>query len=400
MKNLTKLLLASVVSASALMASSAVTAVKVDANLDKVTYNSAIWSKAKTSKVMLYPQTTIKFNDKTANTLNEDAKAIEAKVAALYNGSKVAFMITWPDGTKSIQNSDKTDTYSDGFAIQFAEDFSDPKKLPYIGMGSDGRPVVIHLQKEAFGIYEPNGEGMVGYQVNPNQTDLFGKDLEKFEARVKSIASNDYEKNFVSEGFRSMTEIKDDTSKSYSRIGYANKAWTGTLSRPLKDEYVSLNAGAFPVAFAVWDGEKMGRNGLKHLSSWVAVVLESSASKGPLVSALHDKVSGDASKGKEVVANNGCVGCHQIEATDAPNLMGPSLSNIGGYSTSDYLRESIVDPSAVVVPGYNRNAHSNYMWYTEADGKRVSTMTDYSWLEKADLEDMVAYLKTLKAEAK
>lgn len=400
MKKLTKLLLASVVSASALMASSAVTAVKVEANLDKVSYTSAIWNKAKTSKVMLYPQTTIEFNDKKANALNKDSKAIEAKVAALYNGSKIAFMITWPDGTKSIQNSNATDTYSDGFAIQFAEDFSDPKKLPYIGMGSDGRAVVIHLQKEAFGIYEPDGEGMVEYQVNPNQTDLFGKDLEKFNARVKSIASNDYEKNFVSEGFRSMTEIKDDSSKSYSRIGYVNRGWKGTLSRPLKDAYVDLNAAAIPVAFAVWDGEKMGRNGLKHLSPWIAVVLEGKSGGDALVEALHTEVKGDVEKGKEVVANNGCVGCHQIEATDAPNLMGPSLTNIGGYSTADYLRESIVDPSAVVVPGYNRNAHSNYMWYTESDGKRVSTMTDYSWLEKADIENMIAYLKTLKAEAK
>lgn len=400
MKKLTKLLLASVVSATALMASSVITAVKVDASLDKVSYDSALWSKAKTSKVMLYPQTTIVFNDKKANALNENNKALEAKVSALYNGTKIAFMIVWADGTKSIQSSGTTDTYSDGFAIQFASDYSDAKKLPYIGMGSDGRPVVVHLQKEQFGVYEPNGEGMVEYQVNPNQTDLFNKDLEKFNARVKSIANNDYEKNFISEGFRSMTEIKDNSSSSYSCIGYANKGWKGTLSRPLKDAYVNLDAASFPVAFAVWDGEKMGRNGLKHLSSWVAVTLEGKKGGEALVAALHSKAKGDAVKGKEVVANNGCIGCHQIESSDAPNLMGPSLSNIGGYSTIDYLKESIVAPSAVVVPGYNRNAHSNYMWYSEVEGKRVSTMTDYSWLEEVDLEDMVAYLKTLKAEAK
>lgn len=78
--------------------------------------------------------------------------------------------------------------------------------------------------------------------------------------------------------------------------------------------------------------------------------------------------------------------------------MAPSLVNVGGYSTAAYLRESILKPSAVVVPGYNRNAHKNTPWYTIEKGKRVSTMTDYSFLDKATVEDIVAYLKTLKAE--
>ncbi|MDD2567449.1 MAG: cytochrome c, partial [Thiovulaceae bacterium] len=104
-------------------------------------------------------------------------------------------------------------------------------------------------------------------------------------------------------------------------------------------------------------------------------------------------------KGKEVAANN-CSACHQLEKTDAPNLMGPSLTNIGGYASVDYLRESIVNPSAVVVPGYNRNAHSAYEWYTLDNGKRTSTMPEFSWLEQADMENLIAYLKTLKAEVK
>ncbi|WP_373001720.1 ethylbenzene dehydrogenase-related protein [Sulfurimonas sp.] len=399
MKKLAKILLATAVTVSAVAASSAVTAVKVDANLDKITHKSSVWSKAKFSTVTLYPQTTIKFNDKKANELNANNKAVNARVGAVYNGSKIAFIIGWPDGTLNIQKGYKTDSFADGFAVQFAEKFSNPAELPYIGMGSDGRPVVIHLQKGVKDLYEPNGDGIVGYQVNPNQTDLFNKDLEKFNARVKRLGNSDYERNFVSEGFRSMTEIKDGSAKSYARLGYEGTGWMGTLSRPMKDEYVNLDAAAIPVAFAVWDGEKMGRNGLKFLSSWTAVKLEGKKGGDALVSALHGEVIGDAVKGKEVVTNNGCAGCHQLEATDAPNLMGPSLTNIGGYATTDYLRESLVNPSAVVVPGYNRNAHSNFMWYVEENGKRTSTMTDFSWLEKADLDNMIAYLKTLKAEA-
>ena len=400
MKKLVNTLVAASAIATAVVASPVITAVKVSDNLDKVSYNYDVWSKAKMTEVTLYPQTTIKFNDKEANNINKDAKAVTAEVGALYNGSKIAFLVKWADGTKNITTGNCTDRYADGFAIQFASDASNPKKLPYIGMGSDGRPVVVHLQKEAFGTYEPNGYGDVEHQVNPNQTALFEKELSQFNKKVKALGSNDYERSFVAEGFRSTTEIKDGSNSSYARIGYVGKGWEGTLSRPLKDAYVDLNSAVIPVALAVWDGGKLGRNGLKYLTGWTAVKLDGKSGSQELLASLTEQSKGDPAKGKEAAVNNGCTGCHQMEATDPHTLMGPGLTNIGGYATADYLRESIVDPSAVVVPGYNRNAHSSYPWYNLEDGKRVSTMPGFDYLEKSDIEDIVAYLQTLKAEVK
>jgi len=401
MKKLTSTLVATTLVATSLMASG-VSAVKVDADLSRISHSSPIWAGAKFSDVVLYPQTTIKMNDKKANELNANRKAKTAKVAAVYNKNNIAFMIKWPDGSVNIQQGYKTDAYGDGFAIQFAGDYSKPNALPYIGMGSTDREVVVHLQKAVKGVYEPDGKGNVYYQQNPQQTDLFNSklnsDLSGFNSEVKKLGSNDYERSFVSEGFRSMTEIKDGSNTSYARIGYGDGGWKGTLSRPLKDEYVNLNSGAIPVAFAVWDGATMGRDGLKLLSSWVSVELEGNSGGDELVAALSTDLVGDAASGKEAVAINGCVGCHQVEASDAENLMAPGLSNIGGYSTAGYLSESLTNPSAVVVPGYNRNAHSNYMWYTDDNGKRTSTMTDYSFLDEKTLKDIVAYLQTLKAE--
>lgn len=390
------LLVAGTLASTALMADGAITAVKVNTNLDKVSYNSGVWKDAKFSSVTLYPQTTIKFNDKKANEMNAEPKAITAEIAAVYNGQRIAFMIKWPDGTKNVQYAGRTDSYADGFAVQFASNYSNPKELPYIGMGSEGRQVVIHLQKETVKIYEPNGNGDVWHQVNPNQTHLFGKDLAAFNKEVASIGNGDYERSYVGEGFRSMTEIKDGSNNSYSRIGYTGNGWSGTLSRDMKDAYVDLHADAIPVAFAIWDGENMGRNGLKYLTGWTSVELKKGSE---LTKALSGVVGGDIEAGKQAVAEN-CASCHQITPADAPNLMGPSLTNIGGYASADYIRESMMKPSAVVVPGYNRNAHSAYAWYNLEDGKRVSTMPDFSWLEAAQMDNIVAYLKTLKAEVK
>ncbi|MBD3806515.1 ethylbenzene dehydrogenase-related protein, partial [Sulfuricurvum sp.] len=359
--------------------------------------DSAVWSKAKFATVALYPQTAIEFNDKKAIEANKDAKGKKAQVAAVHNGKEIAILVKWADGTKNVQGIKCTDTYSDGFAIQFAGATKKVQPLPYIGMGSDGRPVVVHLQKATEKVYEPNGNKDVSTQINRQQTGVFGKELADYDAKVASLANLDFERVFVGEGFRSLTEIKDKSVKSNAAMKYDNKGWSGTLTRPLKDDYMN-GAGTVAAAIAVWDGAKQGRNGLKLLSSWIAINLEGQKANAAIVAEATEAPKGDVAKGKAAVEANGCAGCHQIDKSAPAGYMAPSLVNVGGYSTAAYLRESLLKPSAVVVPGFNRNAHSNTPWYNLEKGKRVSTMTDYSFLDKTTVEDIVAYLKTLKAE--
>jgi len=52
--------------------------------------------------------------------------------------------------------------------------------------------------------------------------------------------------------------------------------------------------------------------------------------------------SGDAAKGKELVASNGCLNCHRIG--DTGSRMGPNLSDIGDRRTPERLKSSIVTP--------------------------------------------------------
>lgn len=391
-KLLTTILSLGVAASAALAANGAITAVKV-ANVD----DAAAWSNAKFSTVTLYPQTAIEMNDKKANALAENAKAKKAQVAAVYDGKNIALMVKWADGTKDVQKGSTSTEYSDGFAVQFAGITAKPQPLPYIGMGSVGRPVVVHLQKATDKTYEPNGNNDVGMQINRQQTGVFQKELADFDAKVASLANTDYERVFVGEGFRSLTEVKDGSVKSNGAMVYGTDGWSGTLSRPLKDAYVNLS-GTVPVSIAVWDGSKMGRNGLKNLSAWVAVNLDGQKPNAAMVADLTTDSKGNAAKGKATLETNGCNGCHQMNAADPKSFMAPSLKNIGGYATASYLRESIAKPSAVVVPGYNRNAHPNTPWYNLEKGKRVSTMSDYSRLNKNEVDDIVAYLQTLKAE--
>lgn len=396
-KILTTILSLGVAASAALAGDLSLTATKVAGKLDNVSADAAIWKNAKFATVELYPQTAIEFNDKEAIALNKDTKGKKAQVAAVHNGTEIAVLVKWADASKNVQGTKCTDTYSDGFALQFAAATKAAQPLPYIGMGSEGRPVVVHLQKSTPVSYEPNGNKDVAHQINRQQTGVFGKELADFDAKVASIAKTDYERVFVGEGFRSLTEIKDGSVVSNAAMSHDGKGWTGSLSRPLKDAYMNAS-GTVPVAIAVWDGGKMGRNGLKLLSSWVAINLEGQKANAKIVAEATEMPKGNAEAGKAAAEANGCSGCHQMSKDMPAGYMAPSLVNVGGYSTAAYLRESIVKPSAVVVPGFNRNAHSNTPWYNIEKGKRVSTMTDYSFLDKKTIEDIVAYLKTLKAE--
>jgi cytochrome c oxidase subunit 2 len=87
--------------------------------------------------------------------------------------------------------------------------------------------------------------------------------------------------------------------------------------------------------------------------------------------------------GAKVFASAGCGGCHAFTPAGTTTEIGPSLDNLAadaqkaGEPLSGYVRESIVDPGAVVVAGYQ-------------DGVMPTTFGDT--LRPAELDQLVQYL--------
>jgi len=91
-------------------------------------------------------------------------------------------------------------------------------------------------------------------------------------------------------------------------------------------------------------------------------------------------------RGRQLYHSLGCANCHE------PNLfgqrLGPPLDHIGtvgatrrsGMSAPDYIRQSILDPGAFVVPGYQDSMPRDL-------GRDLSP---------TDLDALVAYLLSLK----
>jgi cytochrome c oxidase cbb3-type subunit 3 len=136
---------------------------------------------------------------------------------------------------------------------------------------------------------------------------------------------------------------------------------------------------------------------------------------------------GSAQRGATVYRSNGCASCHVIDGQGG--TLGPELTAIGARRGGTYLRESIVTPAAAHPPGYlvvhavpasgaevrGIRLNEDVFWIHIRDaGGAVHTlqkselksldreidaslMPSYAArLEDAELDDLVAYLSTLR----
>lgn len=140
------------------------------------------------------------------------------------------------------------------------------------------------------------------------------------------------------------------------------------------------------------------------------------------------KVAGDPAKGRDVYAANGCAGCHRIG--DEGSVFGPDLSRVGGARSIAYLRDSIVNPSADVPDEYRgvrvvtsddrtvtgirinedtfsvqlRDASQHFRMFQKDAVREVkevdgSLMPAYKNMTAADLQNLIAYLASLRASS-
>jgi cytochrome c oxidase cbb3-type subunit III len=139
------------------------------------------------------------------------------------------------------------------------------------------------------------------------------------------------------------------------------------------------------------------------------------------------KATGNPENGRRMYARHGCSGCHQIGAEGS--TYGPDLTRIGGARSVKYLEESILEPSADIpadsrgvtvvtndgsrVVGVRVNEDSftvqlrlqsqAFRSFVKDDQREVihmkeSLMPAYKGMPKTVLDDLVAYLTTLKTQ--
>lgn len=137
------------------------------------------------------------------------------------------------------------------------------------------------------------------------------------------------------------------------------------------------------------------------------------------------KIEGDPAAGRTVYARSGCSNCHRIE--EEGSIFGPELTRVGAGRSLEYLRESIVDPSADIADNYGgvtvvtkegkrvsgvrinedtfsvqiRKLDQTFGFFDKSEIQEViheskSMMPAYQHLSETDLKNLLAYLQTLR----
>ena len=158
---------------------------------------------------------------------------------------------------------------------------------------------------------------------------------------------------------------------------------------------------------------------LTHLVAYLHSLAGAAAKSAP--------VEGDPVMGRTVYERSGCAGCHRIGAEGS--VYGPDLTRIGAGRSSDYVRDSILNPSADIPEDYAgvtvvtrdgkritgvrinedtftvqlRDPSQNFQMFQKDEVERVtpetkSLMPSYSSLGKDDLQNLLAYLDTLRGD--
>ncbi len=104
------------------------------------------------------------------------------------------------------------------------------------------------------------------------------------------------------------------------------------------------------------------------------------------------KARGDAGRGERLFGEAGCGGCHLVRGVGG--RVGPDLTRVGSLNLEKerptggwpdlerYLRESITDPNAYIVPGFEKPSRM--------PSAEVLGLTD------RELDDLIAYLLSLR----
>jgi complex iron-sulfur molybdoenzyme family reductase subunit gamma len=338
------------------------------------------WSALPALEVLAAPQRTIRLHDQAANAAADAAGLRRLLVRAATDGQSLAVVVDWRDATEDLAAPDATDRYGDAVALQLPLRFGAGQRLPYVGMGDPAQPVAVLLQR--------------------------------------ATTAGPTVRTAVGQGFGTLARRELGPLRAAMRRDPAG-GWRALFVRPLAGEAPDLRRGLVPFAVAAWDGAAKERGGNKALSGWKFLRLPGLPLDEPYLAAQawgrRPGELGDPARGQALFGAS-CSVCHATAADrSAAAGLAPDLSEIGVISTPDYLRESIVDPSAVIVPNPNPRQHQDragkdpkrpwpvdegYVWYAlEADGRKVSSMPDGAATPPGELADLIAYLMTLGAPA-
>ena len=335
-------------------------AVLVPGDVFGITPASKAWISTNTTTISTYPLPSR--NAQEDNQTTDQSK--NAMIKALYDGKNIAILVKWK---APLQEDNMTKISSEYFTVQI------PKEgLPYVNMGYQNAPVLLDALHAS------------------EETNTTTKALQ--DAKIREST-----RLFQAQGAESIKELFPITKDYTMHLSYKKGYYFATFTRVLNDTFRNLNNGTFAVAFSSHINFQNDNNHSKYLSPWIAIQLSDEHGNDALRERLNMKATGDIAKGAKIAYQN-CAICHRYkDVKRSPKNMAPDLSFAGGLYDLHYLKESLIHPSDVIVKSYFDDNQTNAAWRgTNEEGESTSTMPSFEWLSQQEMDDLLAFLQTLK----
>ncbi len=226
-----------------------------------------VWNKASRIQVVLSGQSTVPPRGGDDGTVT---------AGALHHDGKLYIRMEWSDGSEDASTGRQTE-FSDGAAVQFPVEHGE--SVPAFCMGNPEAPVNIWQWKASR--QAGTGAAVLDMQdVYPNMavdTYPFEDEAEFYPASASGniVVREDRASaadNLLAGSFGTLTAAEDQTVAGTGV--WEDGTWTVVFSRDLQagEEYTQFSEGdSTNVAFAVWDGAKAQRDGIKSVSQFMTL---------------------------------------------------------------------------------------------------------------------------------
>ncbi|MBI5396295.1 MAG: c-type cytochrome [Verrucomicrobia bacterium] len=200
-------------------------------------------------------------------------------VRAVYDGSRIAFLLQWHD---AIANGApvRVQDFQDAVAMQFALKGA----IPFLGMGDADNPVNLWQWKAGWQ-QEVEGErpdvSTIYASMHVDRYPETGALFRTAEAAGNLLAFSRRRSPVEDANAHGFGTLESQPAKGQNVMGkgiWRDGYWSVVLVRTLKSADAQdaqfIKGTPIPVAFAVWNGEQRDRNGRKVVSNWYRLILE------------------------------------------------------------------------------------------------------------------------------
>ena len=236
---------------------------------------SPVWGKVDSITVPLSSQ--IIANPRAFALPKGKSSVRQVAVKSLNNGKEIAFLLEWDDMTENSVLND-TAIYRDAIALEFPVEV--PKREaenPYFGMGHEGLAVNIWQWKADM---EGGRDRAVPLGASYPGTGL-KYSVDWYQGQIYNLPPKEKQRkgpveDLNAERFGTLT--LQDSQDVMGKGVWSGGKWKVIFYRPMntkdKDDAKFKKGAILPIAFAVWDGSNLEKDGQKSITTWHELKVE------------------------------------------------------------------------------------------------------------------------------